>query len=392
MEAVIIWAIAIQTVRHLASRRRSPADSASLVQVVTLSLGALAQSPDVRPRIDLLVGVDGLGRWLAFSLVLCSMAAFWLVVAHVTRHPDDRPPRVLIRVLGVSGAITAMGVLFLSSGTRDDVGASFLAVYGDVLSIVGGYLVFLGYITVVLVATLRAAWRYTKYARQRYLRLGMRLLVAGDLCGLVYTLYLGATVLTSHLSLPLPPGATTYAATYLGFGAVTLILAGPTISVWGPRLTAPLRTLAQRRALRRLHPLWLALTTAMPYLRRQPSRTLGDAVGYRLYRRVIEIRDGLLILDPYLGRRAERRPTTDIAADTAAHARAIAAALHAFSLGEDSRDAASDRTADDDHPGTVQEADGHVDAVSAPTVPLMRDEVAYLTRLSHAYARLDKGE
>ncbi|MER5645904.1 MAB_1171c family putative transporter [Streptosporangium sp. NPDC002524] len=415
VEVVVIWAIAIQTVRHLTARRRSPADTASLVHVVTLGLGAVAQSPDVRPRLDLLTGVDGLGRWLSFSIILCSMAAFWTVVAYVTHRQAGRPPRVRARLIGVACAIAGMGVTLLGSGTRDDVGASFLAVYGGNALVVCCYAIFLGYIAAVLVDTLRSAWRYKNYARQWYLRVGMHILVVGDICGLVYCLYLGSTVATSYLALPLPPGATTYAATYIGFGAVALILAGPTISVWGPRLTGPFRVAAQRLALRRLHPLWLALTTAMPYLRSRPSHALGDVVGYRLYRRVIEIRDGLLILEPYRDLAAEQRPVADVAAD----ARSIAVALRAFSVGEggeggegdeggesskgaeivevaesgvggESEELAGAFTDDDDQLDTNREPGGHDGAVIAPKMPLMKDEVAYLTRLSRAFERFEK--
>lgn len=253
--------------------------------------------------------------------------------------------------------------------------------------VAGFYLIFLGYVVTVLVGTLRSAWRYRKYARQRYLRVGMRLLVAGDLCGLAYGFYLGATVVTSYLSLPLPPGATTYAATYLGFGAVMLILAGPTISVWGPRLATPWRAMTQWRALRRLHPLWAALTTAMPYLTRQPSHDLRDAVGYRLYRRVIEIRDGLLVLEPYRDLRMERRSAAGAAACAAAQARSVASALRAYSAGEGG---GTDAPSAVGHPQAGHENSDHDVTVTAPAMPLMKDEVAYLTRLSDAFARLDE--
>ncbi|MEU1734775.1 MAB_1171c family putative transporter [Streptosporangium sp. NPDC020145] len=374
VEIVIIWAIVIPMTRHLVSRRRSATDIASLVHMVTVSLGALAQSPSLRPRIDALTGVDGLGRWMAFSLILYSVAAFWTVVSYLTHRPGGPSPRPRVRAFWVLCATSTMGVLLIGSGTRDDVGASFLAVYGGNPLVVGCYTVFIGYIAIVLVATLRAAGRYRKYTRRRYLRVGMELLLAGGVFGMAYCLYLGATVVTSYLHLPLPLGATTYAATYLGFGTVVLFLAGPTISVWGPRLTAPLRAVAQRRALRRLHPLWLALTDAMPYLRSQASHTLGNAAGYRLYRRVIEIHDGLLILEPY------RDPGLDQGSlsDTVARARSISRALRAFSAGESGADA------EDGHL-KPERASGRV---NAPTMTLMKDEVAYLTRLSRAYARL----
>ncbi|MBF8184939.1 hypothetical protein ITP53_04125 [Nonomuraea sp. K274] len=282
-----------------------------------------------------------------------------------------------------------MGVLLLSSGSRDDVGASFLAVYGGNHLVVCFYLIFLSYIVTVLIGTLRLAWRYKNYAQQQYLRVGMYLLVAGDICGLVYSLYLGGTVVMSYLSLPLPPGATTYAATYLGLGALLLVLSGPTISIWGPRLATPWRAATQQRALRQLHPLWLALTTAMPYVRRQPTHTLSDAVGYRLYRRVIEIRDGLLILEPYRDLHLEQQSTAGTTVDVATHARSLASVLHAFSAKECDDDHRTADAVEDDRSESGQATGDQDGAMITREISPMKEEVAYLTQLSRAFARLD---
>ncbi|MBT2233049.1 MAB_1171c family putative transporter [Nonomuraea sp. NEAU-A123] len=381
-EASVIWTIAALAAVRLVRKRRSPVDLAYSAHIVTLSLSVLVQFHNIQPRLDAITHVNGLGRWLVFSFSIASMCAFWIVVTYLTSPADDRSAGARAKMLWAAGDITVMAALLLGSGVPDDAGAGFLVVHGENLLIIGSYLAFLAYIAAGLFDTLRRTWRYVRYTHQPYLRLGLRLVAAGDAGGLVYVGYLGATALTSYFSLPTPPGASTHAVTYLGLGCTTLILAGPTIGVWGPRLATPLRSAAQRRALHRLRPLWTTLTAAMPELRREPPR-VGDSVGYQLYRYVIEIRDCLLVLESYAG-----KPFHD-GMSPALHAQTVAQALQAFAATK--RHAAwpsiSHPSAVDRKPAVTRDVTSGEPALS-PGLPVMKDELSHLTRLSRAFARL----
>ncbi|MEU8147848.1 MAB_1171c family putative transporter [Nonomuraea sp. NPDC048901] len=381
-EASVIWTIAVQAAVRLVRKRRSPVDLAYSAHIVTLSLSVLVQFHDIQPRLDTLTHINGLGRWLVFSFTIASMCAFWITVTYLTSPAGGRAPGVTAKILWAAAGIAVMGVLLFGSGVPDDAGAGFLVVHGDNPLIVGSYLAFLAYISAGLFGTLRRTWRYVRYVHQPYVRLGLRLVAAGDAGGLLYVGYLSATALTSYFGLPTPPGASTHAVTYLGLACTTLIVAGPTIGVWGPRLATPLRSVAQRRALRRLRPLWTALTTAMPELRRDPP-SVGDSAGYQLYRYVIEIRDSLLVLESYTG-----GPFHD-GMTPALHAQTVVQALHTFAATKRTAAAPglSPASAGDVKPAVTREATSG-DPVLSPGLPAMKDELTHLTQLSRAFARL----
>lgn len=87
--------------------------------------------------------------------------------------------------------------------------------------------------------------------------------------------------------------------------------------MWGPRALRPWRWSRQRRSYRRLEPLWRTLSEAVPQVRLADGDDAGD-IGLRLYRRVIEIRDAQLLLEPFADADAVAR------AEEAARARGLA--------------------------------------------------------------------
>ncbi|MGH3366948.1 MAG: MAB_1171c family putative transporter, partial [Nocardioidaceae bacterium] len=153
---------------------------------------------------------------------------------------------------------------------------------------------------------------------------------------------------------------------------------GTTLPTLGPRLEYLIRGFWHRRSLRRLRPLWETLHEALPdialaTLDRPSSPTVE--ISERLYRRVIAIRDGLLMLQPY------RDP-----ADTREHRdQADAAGL------TDSRRAAAIEAADihaalhrrrHDMPPRGYSAEGN-----AATHDDLTSELRWLTQVSDALAR-----
>jgi hypothetical protein len=93
--------------------------------------------------------------------------------------------------------------------------------------------------------------------------------------------------------------------------SAALLVIGSTMPSWGPRVGIPaLYRWAERyRACRRLYPLWRALCEVDPGMALvPPPPAWRDAMivrdlGFRLYRRVVEIHDGQLELRPYLDQR-----------------------------------------------------------------------------------------
>lgn len=164
--------------------------------------------------------------------------------------------------------------------------------------------------------------------------------------------------------------------------AVGLAVSGATLPTWGPRagLPALYRWAGRYRAYRRLAPLWLDLYRAYPQIALLPPSRVAERLplrdlDFRLYRRVVEIRDGCLALRPYREPRAaqvarELCRATGIADDerrVIVEATSLAAALQA-------------------------KARGRPPHQTPPTLPLLggadiHSEVATLERLARCYRR-----
>lgn len=250
-----------------------------------------------------------LGRLLSN---LCTTVAAFAALAHVlciTRPPSEARARIRRWRLALLVAVTAMSGLFVSSHLPPVI--DFGSLYRDHPTLVGYvliYVVFSGWALTVLAIT---AVRYARPAARPALRAGLRLVSLGCVLGIVYLVEKAGVVVTQALRLrpllsepaglcpsPLHPPRCLFS---VGFPALTVlaITIGMTLPAWGPAAAAPARWLQYRRTYRRLNPLWLALTTAMPQIVLPRSGRDRFSYRYGVHRRVIEIRDGLLLLGPY---------------------------------------------------------------------------------------------
>ncbi|MDP9417168.1 MAG: hypothetical protein M3P48_04905, partial [Actinomycetota bacterium] len=155
---------------------------------------------------------------------------------------------------------------------------------------------------------IRLCWRYAPLADRELLATGLRIVATGCALGLAYIAYKGIYLAIRAAGGSASTEAEATVARLLALAGLTLIIVGTTLPAWGPRL----RPLALHRWFRayvahqRLYPLWSALYQSTPEIALDPPRSrLRDAldvrdIDFRLYRRVIEIRDGRLALRPYL--------------------------------------------------------------------------------------------
>lgn len=135
----------------------------------------------------------------------------------------------------------------------------------------------------------------------------------GWTAGIGFAIHESIHALLRHLGLPYPLGDPAIVSNGL------LILA--VFGVTGGELSAPRRWLTQYCSYRRLYPLWRLLyvatpTITLPVLFNPPGSALADAakvdrITLRRLRRVVEIRDGILALQPFcdawVAAEAERR-------------------------------------------------------------------------------------
>jgi len=152
----------------------------------------------------------------------------------------------------------------------------------------------------------------------RILRAGLGLVVAGVVAAAGYMVIRTVIAVTARAPFSFEYGRGFLLSKALPTAAHVLVLVGvgvPAAAGW----------LRRYRQYRRLAPLWLALYRAEPAIALEPPRTTLFPTRLHLYRRVIEIRDGLLAIRPH---------RTGSGTGEHQEAAEIAAALHAREQGE----------------------------------------------------------
>jgi hypothetical protein len=203
----------------------------------------------------------------------------------------------------------------------------------------------------------------------------------GGVVGLGYVANEGLYVLGAQVNATYPLGDKDMATTVLVAGGTSLMIIGSTMPAWGPRvgILAAARWLDRYQTLRVLYPLWTDLYRVSPEIAlAPPSSSLREALALRdlnirLYRRVVETRDGLLTLRQYVDSRVREDAgalgrSAGLSGDkleVVAEAATVAAAIRAKEQGH-----------------AMFEGDV---VAAAPADSDLTAEAAYLTRLSRAY-------
>ena len=299
---VLSWAAVVYkgpaTLRH----RHGPAHSFWLT-LLGIALGLTVLQQPAYGLLDHLLHRPNLARLLGDSL---GLGAGWAVQAFLWQLNDaDGRARRPIRVWGLAllGALAVMTVAFVRIPlAQEDV--DFLTRHPTAPFVLGYRLAFLTYLGAALINVARLSRRYALGAARPAMRLGLRLVAAGALVGLLYVAHEVLWVLASRLGFsPLLSPSQTVPRLLMASG-IGLMVLGSTLPSWGPRLglDAPCRWLVAYRSLVRLYPLWHDLCLALPAIALVlPTAPLADRfsprdVPFRLCRRVVEIRDGLLTL------------------------------------------------------------------------------------------------
>jgi hypothetical protein len=217
-----------------------------------------------------------------------------------------------------------------------------------------------GYLGAVLVTTSLLFWTVARDAPAGLPRLGLRAIAAGTAMIALYAAGKTALIVARGAGMPIDFETVAPGGHYVQGIGTLLTVAGALVPV-GQRARS---VAATYRSLLALRPLWTAMRDAFPEVilftpRRAVIELSGvDDVHLRLYRRVIEIRDGMLALRPYLSGVPHETPEAEAAA--------IAEALRRRAEGVP----------------RAENSQGF-----APVGPEMSDEVAWLSRVSCAYRR-----
>lgn len=304
---VLIWVTVILKVPDL---RRSPGNLAlrSLwLSYVMLALALTVFLPSVYRALSDAVDVPNVAEPVGRSLILGAGCAAQSMLLYLTHSESAAGARLRRRIWVLLPSLVTMNVFFVLAPVDRETLRFTITYVGDPF-VTGFLVVFLGYLGFALVDVIRLCWRYAPLADRELLATGLRIVAGGCAFGLAYIahkgIYLGLRTSGGSPSTEVESGV----AMLLALAGLVLIIVGTTLPAWGPRL----RPSALRRWFRayvahqRLYPLWSALYRSTPEIGLDPpSSRLHDAldfrdIDFRLYRRVIEIRDGRLALRPYL--------------------------------------------------------------------------------------------
>ncbi|MDH6113855.1 hypothetical protein P3T36_005633 [Kitasatospora sp. MAP12-15] len=371
----------------LRGERRLPALRFAADFAFCLGAALLVLAPDTAAAIERTAGLPGLAMLVGDALRMTAACFLGLLAAAlreprsprepvVPREPLPLPlprprgvPSVTVLALAV-GLVLAVG-FFLAAHVRSVAGEVSVPT-ADRAALAGYDATSLLYVGWQLATVARQIRSRSRFAGTSVLRIGLRLIGWSAAVGVLWTAW-GFDDVRQALATGRQTDGEDLVSVVLGFLCVTLIAAGGTATGWA-RAAAPLR---RRRWACRSHlalaPLWTALYQAFPEIALAPpgrrrARRLPRDVQFALYRRVIEIRDGLLLLRPHLPPLgAELEESAAGSAGPAAEAAVIVRALARASSGERST-------------GAGEFADSHPAGLAAEC------EVEWLVRVSAAFA------
>lgn len=293
--AMVLFAVALGW--RIYQVKRAPRSLPAWAVMITIAcfLGSfLTQQKVVDDWMDAFAG-KGFSRLVSnvvLTIGLCALLIFFLGSALGPQR--YRRAAVELIPLGVTLALLTVSLTAMPPATRGD---SLSPANVHIASFAVFYLTAGLYMFYGLVACFRWMLRYQRTA-DRNLSVGLRIAGAG-----IASLGLGAGVRALYILIawafgPTVPILLTLGIVFVIAGAL-LFLSGITYPGVRARIDALRRRRSHRRQYARLSPLWTVLVEAYPTIVLN-SGPRPRTAHRRYYRRVIEIRDGLVQLSPYL--------------------------------------------------------------------------------------------
>jgi hypothetical protein len=302
---VIAFAAFLYRLVTLPGRRGDPTHLALCVYFFGSFFSFVIGLDAVSPHVAALFHYRNVTIIMSHAAVLVLTAAQLVVLTHWVLPAERARRRARWLVLGFAGALAALMILFLVTLPMERQGTSATSSLLNMRN--PAYALYVTLFTVLVAAgqvvTVRVSWRFAGTAAQRWLRRSMRTVAVGAVLILGYCVMRLIQVAATRAQFDV--SAWNPVQWLLGDVGSLLELLGWTAPGWGPALAALPRWARAYRRYHQLRPLWVALHRATPDIALgRPRSRVADAVpgdlGFRLYRRVIEILDGQRALRPYL--------------------------------------------------------------------------------------------
>jgi hypothetical protein len=296
--AVLAW-IAL-TGRMITQRGRVHDASKRLVLIF---FGAAActftlQTPLCYHATGELLGIPNIAKPLNHAGVLVTALAAWRLLLRLAGNRAGRR-----RIWWLAVVLAGMAITFALADTPvNDV--QFNSRYAATPWVLEYWLIYLAGLLPVLVDVAWLGWRCLAVAENRAVRLRMWMASAGASALVVYHVHKGYSFAARRFGMPYPEVINQVLDRYLTLAAFLLAL----LAVALPRSNTPaVRGWIHRYVTyQQLRPLWSMFYRVNPKIALTPPRPLlldlldPRDLDMRLYRRVVEIRDGRLAIQPYL--------------------------------------------------------------------------------------------
>jgi len=284
-------------------------ERALTVTVTALALGFTLDQPLIAARLDLgPLAVPNLSDVLKHACILLGVAgARETMELHLHDERTARQGRS-VRLLVAVAAVAALGVLFALSPARSAETASLTVATATDGTMLGYWLVYVAFLGAVLIPITGTMYRFARHTEPSPVRTTFVLIGTGTGAGVLYLAHKATFIVLRLLQVPggwLVDHHDQVSTLLIASSVIPLVLG----LMWQYLVRMPVvRHAAAYRALGVLHPLWSRLYEATPEIAltppaagRRDERPGPRDVDYCLQRRVIEIRDGVLALRPYLG-------------------------------------------------------------------------------------------
>jgi hypothetical protein len=266
------------------------------------SLAFISLSPFVYVAIGRWSGIDNLGALVGDTFVITGACATHVMLVVWFTEPDRAGRTVRAVICGYLIALILMAVFFLRADFPGENPVDFEVTYASLRN--GGYFCVVFCLTygLNLANTAVRTWPPSRSLSRPQLRSSLRLcavgsvfvigFIGGKLAGVI-----GRWCGTCRLDL----AAVLVSPVFAEIGSL-VIVGGYTVSLWRRRIAG---AVSRIRCYRRLYPLWYALYEASPgialYEPRSPRPPRWvPRLETRLYRLIIELRDGRRSIAPYL--------------------------------------------------------------------------------------------
>jgi len=355
----------------LRGERHDPATHAVVLGLAALAGASLFFTPSFYRFVDGRVRVTNLCELLGHAFVLLAGWNGQRLLLHLT---GCATPRRLRRRGAVAASALVGLVVFFAVGPRPVETTDFTVLISGQWANTCYWLALGGCVIFQLADIARLAWRCARLAPKEWVGVGLGIVTIG--CGIGIAAFVDPlTYVVFRLAGRSAPQVLDAVGRGLCVTSMSLVAVGATMPAWSKNLARDPHTFASAyRAHRRLEPLWSALREAAPQI---ALNQRAHNVEFRLYRQVIEIRDGILTVRGDIDD-ATRRVVTRCARgrgleDSDVEAVIEAAAIHRALSNPDAVPA--------DPPANVEVIGGSN----------LDDEVAWLSRVAMGYAHIAGG-